>query len=223
MRRNLLSKGLFIVLALTSANASQAFSPGDTKVLTQIYAQMKEQLETLKDELEEVKAVNDELFQAREYLQAVRHEYEFVTRFDPDGELRSLVNWSDGMTNLNDLDSGNWQQRWRLLSSEVDKRFKRSNASDPLKEASKDAALEDFSEIEQTAYLRDYYRNRALSDTPKSTKDLHRQTASSTAMMTSIMLEERTERLEKEAAKRQRLMDGLEWDHQFMQFLGGAQ
>lgn len=225
MRRNLkdLLFKVAVLITCTGTATSYAFSPQDTQVLTQMYAQLKEQLAVLKDELEEIKAVNDEVFQAREYLQAVRGEYEFATRFNPEQELASFIGWSDGMTNLNDLDDTGWRQNWHLLSGEIDKRFERSSADEELKDLNRETSLRDFGEIQQTRYLQQFYREQAFSNQSDSAKDLQRRTASSTAMMSSLMLEQRAERLEAEAVRRQQLMNQLEWDHEFMLFLEGGE
>lgn len=227
MRRNLLFKPwMMAVVALLISSPSHSIggiSPADTQVLTQMYAALKEQLKALKEQLEEVKVASDQVYKAREYLDAVRSEYQFVRRFDPQGELNSLVGWADGMTNLNDLDDRSWQDRWYLLSDEIDKRFEQSDASGAVKESVRDISRRDFSELGQLDRLSEFYRNQALSTEAATTKDLQRQTASSTSMMTSIMLEERAERLAEKVAARQAAMNRLEWEYSFMQHLAGEQ
>ena len=225
MRRNLLFKPWMVaVIALFISSPSYAIggiSPADTQVLSQMYAALKEQLEALKEQLEEVKVASDQAFKAREYLNAVRDEYRFVKSFDPQREINSLVGWADGMTNLNDLEGQNWQQRWYLLSDEIDKRFEQSDAPKAVKETVRDISLRDFSELGQLDQLQEFYRQQALSTESATTKDLQRQTASSTAMMTSIMLEQRAERLAEKAAAHQAAMNRLEWENSFMRHLSG--
>lgn len=227
MRRNLLFKSWTVaVLALCISSPGYAIggiSPADTQVLTQMYAALKEQLEALKEQLEEVKVASDQVYKAREYLEAVRGEYEFARRFNPQRELNSLVGWADGMTNLNDLEDRSWQDKWYLLSGEIDKRFEHSNATPEVKETVRDISLRDFSELSQVDQLSDFYRQQALSQEPATTKDLQRQTASATAMMTSLMLEQRAERLSEKAAAHQAAMNRLEWEHSFMGYLQGDQ
>lgn len=223
MNRSLLFKtvqGLAVSVAMLPMTA-RAFSPGDTQLLTQMYGVLKEQVDTIKKELEEIKMANEEIFKAREYLEAVRGEYEFATSFNPQGELNSLINWGDGLTNLNGLDDDSWQRNWSLLSDEIDKRFERSTAPGPVRDQNKDAGLEDLNRIQRTRYLQDFYHNQALVEQPATSKDYQRQTASATSMMSSIMLEQRAEKLEKEAARRQALMDGMERDAAFLQYLRG--
>lgn len=227
MRRNLLFKPWMVAaFALSVSSASHAvggISPADTQVLSQIYASMKEQLETLKEELEEVKAVSDQVFEAREYLNAIRDEYEFIQSFDPERELNSLVGWADGMTHLNDLEDRSWQDRWYLLSEEIDKRYERSEAPSEVKESFRDISQRDFSRLSQLDRLQEFYRQQALSTENATTKDLQRQTASSTSMMTSIMLEERADRMAEKAAAKQEAMNRLEWEHGFLRYLEGGQ
>jgi hypothetical protein len=188
-----------------------------------MYAALKEQLDALKEQLEEVKVASDQVYKAREYLEAVRGEYEFARRFDPQQELNNLVGWADGMTNLNDLEDRSWQDKWYLLSGEIDKRFEHSAAALEVKETVRDISLRDFSELSQVSQLGEFYRRQALSDAPATTKDLQRQTASATAMMTSLMLEQRAERLSEKAAAHQAAMNRLEWEHSFMGYLQGDQ
>src|SRR5690554_5034932 len=221
-KRNLLFSVLIASLLTPQLSEASPFSPQDTKVLTQIYAQLKQQVDMLKEELEEIKFVSDELFQAREYLQAVREEYEFAIRFDPQGELNSVLVWSDGLTNLNDLDDTSWQQKWHLLSGEIDKRFERSALEPEEKEAGRSASYRDLNEIQKTRYLEEFYRDQALESRPETTKDIHRRTASSTSMMTALMLEERAERLEERAAERRKVIRQVEWDGEFLRYLEGG-
>jgi hypothetical protein len=225
MRKPHLSKGRMACLlwiTLMWVAPASAMNPGDTKILTQMYVAIKEQVTTLKKELEEVKAVNEGIFEAREYLSAVRGEYEFATRFDPDQELRSLIGMADGMTNLNDLEDKNWQQRWALLSQEMDKRFNKPEIEEEASEAAADDQLESMSSLEQARMLQDFYRKKALEGNPQATaKDYQRQTASATAMMTSIMLEQRAERLEADIARRENFLDAMERDQALMRYMEG--
>ncbi|ERS88332.1 hypothetical protein Q672_10775 [Marinobacter sp. EVN1] len=221
-KRNLLFSALIAGCLTPYSTGAAAFSPQDTKVLTQIYAQIKQQVDLLKDELEEIKFVSDELYEARNYLQAVREEYEFATRFDPQGELNSILRWSDNLTNLNDIDDTSWQQKWHLLSGEIDKRFERSAMEPEEKEIGRNASYHDLNEIQKTRYLEDFYRDQALGNRNETTKDMQRRTASSASMMTSLMLEERAERLEERAAERSKLIRQVEWDGEFLRYLEGG-
>jgi len=218
MGRRRWSKGLVLFLAMGCSASVHAFSPQDTQVLTQLYQAAKSQLEELKKQTEDLKAANEEIFKAREYLNAVRDEYEFVQGFDPDREVRSLVNWGEGLTNLDDLSGANsWQQRWNLLSGEIDKRFE--NMPDPYQDEAEGEAKADAKELIELQVLKEQYREIAGGGTGGTSKDYQQQTASATALTASLMLEEKIQRKEAEIKRKEELLNKMEWEHGFLQML----
>ncbi|MCH8500101.1 MAG: hypothetical protein LAT63_16630 [Marinobacter sp.] len=221
--QNRLFKALAFTVVMALASPAQAsLSPQDTRLLSQMYLAIKEQVDLIKKELEELKAVNDQVFQARDYLSAMRQEYEFVQRFDPQRELNQLAQWADGLTTLNELGGKNWQQRWALIERELNNRFERSSAPDAARETGEEAARLDQLTLLQLQMLRDMFVQNAVEPGGSATsKELHQQTATATSMTAALLLEQRIERLEAEAARRERLMQQLEWEHEFTQFLGG--
>lgn len=211
-----------VLILMFHGSLVYAFSGGsDTAMLSKIYGQITAQLEQMKEELEAVKATNDAVFTAREHLNQVRSEYEFVRDFRPKHEVAKIVGWADGQTNLNNLDGDNWQQTWSLVSGEIDKRFERSDAPEAMKEEAKADATSNQRKRVQLNEMASFYEEKALETDGDTSKDLQRKTASATSMMASIMLQQRKERLQEEIKKREMALDAMEWDREFVGFLRG--
>lgn len=216
---NLFSRLLFV--ATLSVATQAGADPAEVKILSSLYAKAVEQMKTLQDQLEAMKSTQDGLFEARDYIQAVKEEYEFVQGFNPQAEIDRLTGWADDLTNLNEFaNAKDFESKYALLYGEVDKRFKEMGIDDPAKVRKEVERL--FREQEQMMLLLESYRKVALElDKNASGKDLQRQTASATSMMAAMQLEEKIKELEAEIERRRVAIQQAEWDQAFNNYLKG--
>lgn len=211
-----------LLLAVSAAMAGHANAdPAEVKILSSLYAKSLEQIKTMQEQLENLKATQSGLFEARDYIQAVKEEYEFVQGFNPQAELSRLTGWADDQTNLNEFAKAkDFETKFALLYGEVDKRFKEMGIDDPSKVREEVERL--FREQQQLEVLLRSYRKVALElDKDASGKDLARQTASATSMMAAIQLEEKIKELEAEIERRKVAIQQAEWDQAFNKYLKG--
>lgn len=213
-------KHLLLMLSLAVSTQAGA-DPAEVKILSSLYAKSLEQIKVLQDQLETYKSTKDGIFEARDYIQAVKEEYEFVQGFNPQAELDRLTGWADDLTNLNEFaNAKDFESKYALLYGEVDKRFKEMGIDDPEKVRKEVERL--FREQEQMLLLLESYRKVALElDKNATGKDLQRQTASATSMMAAMQLEEKIKELEAEIERRRVAIQQAEWDQAFNNYLKG--
>lgn len=225
MKRRSSVSVLVLMLALFVPGLASADPSGgsQTMYLSKIWSEMKKEIELFKEQLEEAKVMSDGVMQARDVLQGVKEEYEFVTNFNPRAELSELQRWAEGYTYLDDIsDAGSFEARWAMLYGEVSKRFKAAGIED--QERIESEARRVFVEQEQQRLLLEKYRAAALDLNSNATdKDLQRQIASSSALTASLLLEQKIERLESEIRAREVVLKQVEWDAAFMNYLEGAE
>lgn len=212
----------FVVLAVMSAPVFAAGTPGgDVAVLSKILIETKKQVKALQDQLEEAKAANDEILKVRDTLKDMKDEYEYLSDFNPKAEVAAIERWAEDFTNLDDLaDAKSAEQRWSLLYGEVGKRFKKSGIKDEKKVMEEAKKL--FAEQEKQRALLKKYKAAALElDANATSKDLQQQIASSTALTASLLMEQKIASLEKEIAAREAIIKQVEWDAEFVSYLGG--
>ena len=212
----------YLLLVVSSALANQTHAdPAEVKILSSLYAKSLEQIKVMQDQLETYRTTKDGILEARDYVQAVKEEYEFVKGFNPQAEINRLGGWADDLSNLNEFSKAkDFETKYALLYGEVDKRFKEMGINDPEKVHQEVEYL--FREQEQLEVLLRSYRKVALElDTEASDKDLQRQTASATSMMAAMQLEEKIKELEAEIERRKEAIQQVEWDQSFNNYLKG--
>ena len=223
MARSFSTKGALLLISLLIPGVSVGDPSGGSQVayLSQILQQAREQVESLKNQLEEMKVTSDEVLAVRKTLQDVKDEYEYVKGFNPQAELNELKRWGEKYTYLDDLaDAKSFEARWGMLYGEVSKRFKAAGIDDEDKVVAETRKL--FLEQEEQRRLLERYRQAALDlNEGASYKDLQQQIASSTAMTASLLLEQKIKDLEEQIAARETIIRQVEWDASFMNYLGG--
>ena len=130
--------GIVVLLLCVSLFPSVAVSvvgePAEVAKLAELVDLAKQRLRTLKDSLNELHATNDALVRAKDTLRHIQKEYEFASEFDPERELKGLVDEINSFGDLYSikefLDETEDLKRVDILLDELDKRLK--NVSQPF-------------------------------------------------------------------------------------------
>lgn len=215
----LISASLLIAPCYSYADAMGA----DLKILSEMYMNMKKQLDQLKQQVDQLKATNDSLRAAQSDINDLRHEYYFVKNFDPNADINNLKYWANGEIGLSNLSGDQTlDQKWSVINNVINKRFTEpgatpSYAQDPQKKEI-DALLAQMKKNEQQQL--NYLKQAEAADQNSSTKDLAKVSASSNAMLASLALEKKQKELQDEIQRREVLLNQMQQDYSFVQYLG---
>ena len=221
MLRPLLFSLLFFSLLMPSAYAVD--DPMTVKLLSEQIIVAKKTLADIKEQVSEIKQVNDGIFEVRDTIDAVYGEYVTLKNLNIKDELQYLEDQYSGLTRLNELgDAGSLQEKYGILHSEVDRRFKESSkgegeAADLLQMRAHEALIDLNWVEEEIAY---YQRTtKALSESQLSDKDLQKFIAQSQATTTRLLLEKKKQDLNALRAQHTALESDLLWNDDFLSYL----
>lgn len=220
---------LIIVLLLSLflfSTSSHAVVGGAAEVakLAELIDLAKKRLRSLKDSLDELQATNDTLVKAKDTLRDIQKEYEFASNFDPERELKQLVDeFNDEFGNLYSikefLSEDDDRKRIDIFLDEMDKRLKRAD------ENIDDGTLESLKKRRQAlAALKKHYAEYAVSGKAKelTEKDLSFITASSTAILAADVIEKKQQAVERQIMIQENRIRELEHQQDMLKFFMGG-
>lgn len=178
--------------------------------LSQLYAVMKEYLDNAKQVLQEARIQSDNLKDMRDLSKEVYKEYKFVKNFNAQYEIDRLQDDINGLTYLDNMDGKSTKEQINLLLKEVDRRIRRSTTA---KEREKHKQTkEHLLTIERLSALQDAKTQEVADITSQANneKTLQASTASSTALISSLMLAEEQRRLQRETNQIQEEQERIE-------------
>lgn len=183
----------------------------------------KSRLRKLKDSLDELQATNDTLVKAKDTLRDIQKEYEFASNFDPEQELKQLVDeFSDEFGDLYSikefLNEEDDKKRIDIFLDEMDKRLKRAD------ENMDDRTLDSLKKRRQAlAALKQHYAEYAVSGKSKelTEKDLSFITASSTAILAADVIEKKQQAVERQIMIQENRIRELEHQQDMLKFFMG--
>lgn len=172
-----------------------------------------------------MKSVSDSAMKTRELMGAVQEEYHFVDNFNLDNEVNSIVSDFADLTYIDELSNvKDPEQKYNLIRMEINKRFKESeggvvNQDPPRTEQDIEALERRLRALEAYEKMRDKYLKEAANSEAETDKDIQQRIASSTSMLAYIELERQIEEKERELMAKEKLLDQMRWDAEFVNYL----
>ncbi len=212
---------LFSTFLFLSFNVNADMVGGDVAYLSQLFIKAKEQLKTLRDNLDEIKTTNDTLKNSLNTMSDMKKEYDFWKDFNLNSHLDDVKRHYLNGTLLDELAATDDNYaRFELTRAIANRRTK---AVDPQGNSLPDPLL-GLTETD------DYLLNNSLSisylDTSESvlkddlsSKDIQRINASSTAILASEALDRKARRIKEEIRRREIALDMLDRERNFMNYL----
>lgn len=187
--------------------------------LSAIYNQLKEYYETNMQILQQAKMQSDNLKKMSQLAQDAKQEYEFVSNFSIQRELRKIKDDIEGLTNLDNLDGKNAEQTFRLLKAEIDRRFRFGTPEEKAKAAELKSQLTAIERLDalQKAKLEEA---QTVGTSNQNQKDTLNSVASSCALISAVQLAQEQRRLEEEMAKGDRFHNDQKIVDNFDEALG---
>jgi len=208
-------------LLMPSAHAVD--DPVTVKLLSEQIIVAKKTLADLKEQLSEMKQVNDRIFEVRDTIGDVYEEYETLKNLNLKNELQYLEDQYSGLTRLDELgDAGSLKEKYALLHDEIDLRFKKGKqgggeTTDLLQMRAHEALIDLNWVEEEIAYYQE--TTKALSESRLSDKDLQKFIAQSQATTTRLLLEKKKQDLNALRAQHTALESDLLWNDDFLSYL----
>lgn len=209
-----------IAAAILLSLCSDVFSFTDSAYLAQMLAQMQEEYKKVVEQLDNVKAINENMDQVKNGIRAIQREYEFVNSFSLESQLNQIKADIDSLTSLDDInDVKDTMQRINIVLREMDRRIAPENnkkASDHLSTISKSSSA---LEAAIAAYAEEA---RSAGSDYKTAGDQLSGINSATSMLAAQALVERREKLETEIKRTEEAMQHVANDSSILNYFGGA-
>ncbi len=214
---------LFSTFLFLSFNVNADMVGGDVAYLSQLFIKAKEQLKTLRDNLDEIKTTNDTLKNSMNLMNDMKKEYDFWQDFNLNAHVDDVKRHYLNGTLIDELiETDDNYARFELTRAIANRRTK---AIDPQGNNLPDTVL-------GPTESDDYLLNVSLSDSyldvsdsvlndDLSTKDIQRINASSTAILASEALDRKARRIKDEIRRREITLDMLDRERDFMNYLKG--
>ncbi len=187
---------------------------GDTAYLSKMYAEMLKQYKVLKNQLEEAKATSDTMTEIYEVSGEVYDEYKFIQEFSTENEIRRVTRDIQGLTGLTGLSDTDDEGKFRILRSEINRRFK----DDPENLENLNNQISELERLEalKKAKIEEAARAGAgeLND-----KNLNSSIASSNALIAAMKIAEQQAQLQKQMDQQQNVKDAKAHEDGFIEFL----
>jgi len=217
----LLSKFLLIFMFQIPGIIQADMLGGDVVILTNIYNSMLNQIKIIKEELEELKKASDLAKQTTDVMSGLKHEYDFVKDFDFNSELHNIVAKFSDLIDFDEFSNINSPEEKLKLKWEKIKKRLESNKNGVEQRTEKE--LEDLKRRLKSTVVYEEMRNRFLQEvidpTSVTDKDFQSRIASSTAILAAVVLEEQIKKKENDLVAREKLVDEMKWDADFINFL----
>lgn len=206
-----------IILLMILCSKTFAFSDGI--VLSQMYAQMLKEYETVIVQLKNIQVINDATVKMKDNLDVIRKEYKFVNSFNLESVLQQIEGDLAGLTNLDDLHNiDDTMGRIDALLADVDRRV---IASDSPKAKKHLDALEKNSKLLDEA-IKAYANEAGNAGTEfKTTADQMSGINSATSMLAAQTLSEKKESLEIKMRRTQDAMQHMKNDSDILTYFSG--
>ncbi len=215
--------GLMLIIVAFPALAGVGDGGADTKLLSNIWLELKQQNANLIKQIKDIKATSDSMFEVRDTLADIKSEYEFWARFNPDAELQNIIQQYDDITGLDELfEAKSWEQKFNIMQNEVGKRFKKR--PEEAKKNDPDAENDIKKQLAKLELMRKESANqRALSAENGSAglrqKDYNARNTTANQLTASYLADQRAKALEAELKRRQEVANDIAWDAQFTQYM----
>ena len=212
---------VLVFIVITPANGFS--DPAQVKLLTQQLVVLKENLDEAREQVKEIKIVNDEVLEMRNTIDDLYKEYESLADTDLQSDLEYIANKYRALTNLDDLkDAETLKEKYALLHEEIAMRFKHSERRDgdqPLPvEAQMQRTVVDLNFADEQSL---YYQKKLedLSRGAVSSKDVEKINAQAQVTNALLALEEKKKELEKKRAAQADMVRDINWNEQFISYI----
>ncbi len=194
---------LSLFLSLSLPAVAVVGGAAETAKLAELITEAKKRLKQLKEHAEEFKVMNDSLNKAKDFLQNIKTEYEYVSGFDPEGELQDLFEEFKEFEELYSIkelleEEGDYD-RIDILLDELDKRIVGSDEN-----KGHEVNQEHLKNLEKKRKalikLKKHYAEYALSGKNKnlSAKDLALINASASSVLAADVMEKKQKEVEEQ-------------------------
>lgn len=200
------------VLANPANPASAAGDVQQTMYLSQIYTQLKTQYDEVLKVVKNAQAASDELQNIHNLTNDLIREYEFVTNFSLANEIAQIERDIESVTMLDNMDGMTSLEKIKIINGEIDRRFRYMTPEEREKVKKRSAHIVKLNELESAKRreAQDVSSNKKMT-----TKDLLRSNASSTAIMTSLLLLQEQRIQEEEMNREEEAQDQREVEDAF--------
>lgn len=196
-----------IIMSLSLPAVAVVGGAAETAKLAELITEAKKRLNKLKEHADEFKVMNDSFNKAKDFLKNIHTEYEYISNFDPEGELQDLLaefeEFGDLYSIKDLMEEEDDEKRISLLLEELDKRIEASEGEyDPEQ-------IDDLEKKRKALIkLKQHYTDYAFSSRNKqlSAKDLAMINASASAVLAADVMEKKQKEVE---AQIQQQMDHI--------------